>query len=139
MRSSFLRRCRAPPRASAPAAASATSAEGSINAYARYVKIHTLSLESAALYVHDCCALAHPLSVHAAERLTRCVIFGSRESLPAPMFSMYVWRRMGFVRGSANGMAPLDLKEAAQRLRMHGNFAQALPCASRSTNLRNFI
>ena len=52
------------------------------------------------------------------------------------MFSMYSWCRMGSVGGFANDMAALDLKEAAQRLQMHGNFAQALPLMLESVAMR---
>ena len=54
------------------------------------------------------------------------------------MFSMYAWHRMGSVRRSAIVMAALDLKEAAQRLRMHGNFAQALPLMLESVAMREY-
>ena len=45
---------------------------------------------------------------------------------------------MGSVRGFANDMAALDLKEAAQRLQMHGNFAQALPLMLESVAMREY-
>ena len=60
----LLGRCRAPPRARALAAASLTASEGSIDAYARHLKMHTWSLESAALQVHTCIALAQSLQLH---------------------------------------------------------------------------
>ena len=45
---------------------------------------------------------------------------------------------MGSVRGFANDMAALDLKEAAQRVQVHGNFAEALPLMSESVAMRQY-
>ena len=45
---------------------------------------------------------------------------------------------MGSVGGFANDMAALDLKEAARRLQVHGNFAQALPLMLESVAMREY-